>query len=107
MASNDYEKAERRIWAWNATVMQIIRFIATLVVWGGIITGIWIPLAKTIADNPVSAIWWIPLGFLLSGFAAAIGMFVNEIVIGIVIGIPMFLFTWITLRIARLFSPKP
>lgn len=70
-------------------ILQII-FMVLLV--GGAATGIWWPLTLAIIDNPVSVLWFVPLGFLFTGISFGIARFVYDLVIGM----PMaMLTTWL------------
>jgi len=60
------------------TVLETIFFI---LLFAGAATGIWWPLTLVIIDNPVSLLWWGPLGFLLTGLVFAITRFVYELII--------------------------
>lgn len=67
-------------------VLQII-FMILLV--GSAATGIWWPLTVVIIDNPVSVLWWVPLGFLLTSLSWAIARFIY----GLIIGMPLVMLT--------------
>lgn len=61
------------------TVLKVI-FMILLV--GSAAVGIWWPLTLVIIDNPVSLLWWVPLGFFLTGLSFAIAQFVYDLIIG-------------------------
>jgi len=59
---------------------------------GSAAVGIWWPLTLVIIDNPVSALWWVPLGFFLTGLSFAILQFVYDLIIGMPLAL---LTTWL------------
>ncbi len=65
------------------SALQIIFMILMI---GGAATGIWWPLTLVIIDNPVSALWWVPLGFFLTGLSFAFLGFIYDLIIGMPLG---------------------
>lgn len=59
----------------------LLKFIFTISLIVSAATGIWWPLTQAIIANPVSALWFIPLGFLLTGLSFKIITFVYDLVI--------------------------
>ena len=60
----------------------VLKIIFMILLVGSAATGIWWPLTLVIIDNPVSVLWWVPLGFFLTGLSFAIAQFIYDLIIG-------------------------
>ena len=67
-----------------------IAFMILLV--GSAAVGIWWPLTRAIIDNPVSGLWYVPVGFLVTGLSFKIAEFVYDLIIGMPLAL---LITWL------------
>ena len=74
------------------SIGALLQILLMILMVGSAATGIWWPLTKVILDNPVSAIWWVPIGMILTSIAFAIIRFIYDLVIGFPFA---FLTTWL------------
>jgi len=72
----------RSIGVFLVGIGSILKMIFVILLVAAAATGIWWPLTLVIIDNPVSLLWWGPLGFVLTGLSFAIASFVYDLIIG-------------------------
>lgn len=76
------ERAEVASFAINAVILAVLRVIAAVIIYGGVIVGVWVPIAGAIGDTPGAAVWLIPLAlFILTPLSVAIGWLVFSLVV--------------------------
>ena len=61
----------------------IIQVIFMILLVGSAATGIWWPLTLVIIDNPISILWFVPLGMVFTMLSFYIATFVYSLVIGL------------------------
>ena len=66
------------------TVWGVLNFVIQIAIYISLATGIWWPLIQVIIDDPVSAIWIIPIGFFLTALSAMILRFIYGLLLAVV-----------------------
>jgi hypothetical protein len=61
-----------------AAVVKVIAFALLI---AGLVWGVWVPVGLAVWERPLSILWWVPVGFILSGIASAIFLLVYNIII--------------------------
>lgn len=68
-------------------IWAVLDFVIQIAIYVSLATGIWWPLTQVIIDDPVSAIWIIPIGFFITGLSAMILRFIYGLLL-MVVAIP-------------------
>lgn len=59
-----------------------MRVLVLILLIGSVAVVIWWPMTLAIVDKPVSVLWLVPLGFLVTGICFGLAEFVFDLVIG-------------------------
>jgi len=82
----------RRIGLFLVGIGGILKISFMILLVGSAAVGIWWPLTRVIIDNPVSGLWYVPVGFLVTGLSFKIAEFVYDLIIGMPLAL---LITWL------------
>ena len=94
MLNNNRNTANNSAGMFLLTILQLLKTLAVIGIFIGIFIGLYLPLLGMIIGNPVSALWWLPVGF----FIGAIAMYIQSIIIELVFFLPMAGATWLAMR---------
>ena len=74
--------------------LQLLKFLATIAIYIGIFVEVYWPILGIILDNPVSALWALPLGF----FIGAVAFVVQTFILDLLFALPMAAALWLAQR---------
>ncbi len=65
-------------------IFTVLNVLVQVAIYISLATGIWWPLIQVIIDNPVSVIWIVPLGLLITALSATILRLIYGLLLAVV-----------------------